>query len=187
MEKQTTQALTSSNEAPIVSVRSLLDIRKTEPRFKDIEEQARQAWLLKKLAYCNALNHTKQDLEVLRVDAAALDEAMKRDAAVADLTAPEITFAMIHGTMGEYGEYYGLTPRAFMGFFREFLKTDIKYWATTEERKQLAPPKGGWVLERMEHHRKQVQKEWEASQAQEEADTALGIDREAIIKKIKNT
>lgn len=181
-----TKALTSNNEAPIVSVRSLMDIRKTHPRYKDIDPETRKAWLMEKIVYCNALNHTKPDANFIKVDTAALDEAMMRDKNIADLTAPEISFAMFHGTMGEYGEYYGLTPRTFIGFFREFFKTDVKYCATQDEKKAAEPERGTWVLERMEHHRQLVKKQREETETREEADEALSGWKKAITNLIKH-
>lgn len=154
------------NETPIVSVRSLLEIRRTSPRYKDTPADARQAWLLNQLAMCNTMNHTRLDPQTLKVDTAALDAVMMKDPVIADFTAPEISFALFHGTMGEYGEYYGLTPRTVMGFFREFLKTDVKYCATAEEKKAAQPERGSWVLERMEHHRQQVEREWREKENQ---------------------
>jgi len=182
-----TEALTNNSETPIVSVRSLLEIRRTSPRYKDTPAETRQKWLLNKIAYCNALNHSRQEPDVLKVDTAALDEAMMRDPQVADLTAPEISFAMYHGTMGEYGEYYGLTPRTFLSFFREFLKTDVKFSATWEEKKQKEPERGTWVLQRMEHHRQEVQKEWEMTEARDEADAALEGWKKNLSQLLKNT
>ena len=174
---QTSLTLRTNNDTPIVSVRSLLDIRKTSPRYRDVDSAERQAWLMEKIIYCNALNHTKPDPNFLKVDTAALDEAMMKDAKIADLTAPEISFAMFHGTMGEYGDYFGLTARTFLGFFREFFKTDIKFCVEQEEKKEKEPERGTWVLERMAYHRQKVQAEWDAQQAQEElrdeADAAL--------------
>ena len=163
----------TSNNAVIVSVQSLRDIRRNSPRYRDTAPEIRQRWLVNKIAYCNAINHSRQDAEVLKVDAAALDAAMMQDRAIADLTAPEISFAMYHGTMGEYGEYYGLTPRTFMGFFREFFKTDIKYCVTQEEKKAKEPVRGTWVLERIEYHRKQVEQERADEELQEETDANL--------------
>lgn len=179
--------LTTNSETPIVSVRSLLEIRRTSPRYRDVDAAARQSWLMDKIVYCNALNHVKPDANFLKVDTAALDEAMMHDPQVADLTAPEISFAMYHGTMGEYGEYYGLTPRTFLSFFREFLKTDVKFSATWEEKKLREPERGTWVLQRMEHHRKEVQKEWEKTEARDEADAALEGWKKNITQLLKNT
>ena len=181
MEQQLTPQ-TSSN-ALIVSVQSLRDIRKAAPRYKDTAHEVRLRWLVNKIAYCNMINHTRQDSETLKVDAAALDAAMMQDKAVADLTAPEITFAMYHGVMGEYGEYYGLAPRTFMGFFREFFKTDIKYCVTQEERKAAQPARGDWVLQRMEHHRRQVEQERADEELREDVDANL----EQWKKNIKST
>lgn len=170
MEELTTP---TNNSAVIVSVQSLRDIRKVAPRYKDTPAENRRKWLVNKIAYCNAINHTRQDAEVLQVDAAALDEAMMHDKDIADLTAPEIEFAFYHGTMGEYGEYYGLTPRTFMGFLREFFKTDIKYCVTQEEKKAKEPERGTWVLERMEHHRKEVERQRQEEELRDEVDTAI--------------
>lgn len=163
----------NNNEREIVSVRSLVDIRRTSPRYKETPADVRQKWLMNKIGMLNTINHTRLNPETLKVDATALDAAIMMDATLSDLTAPEIAFAMFHGTMGEYGEYYGLTPRTFIGFFREFLKTDVKYWATSEEKKLKEPERGTWVLERMEHHRRQVQKEWEETKTRDDADKAL--------------
>lgn len=185
MEQQL--SIQTSNNAVIVSVQSLRDIRRNSPRYKDTAPEVRLRWLINKIAYCNMLNHTRQDSEVLKVDAAALDAAMMQDKAVADLTAPEISFAMYHGVMGEYGEYYGLTPRTFMGFFREFFKTDIKYCVTQEERKAAQPARGDWVLERMEHHRRQVEQERAEQELQEEVDASLEGWKKTISTTINNT
>lgn len=157
----------------IVSVRSLVDIRATVPRYKDMAPTIRRAWLTTQVLYCNALNHQKPETDMLRVDVAALDTALASSAVLADLTQPEISFAMFHGTMGEYGDYYGLTAKTFAGFCREFLKTDVKYTATHEERKAAEPDRGSWVLERMEYQRRQVQAQWDAQQEQEELDDRL--------------
>jgi len=181
-----TTALTSNSEAPIVSVRSLLDIRRTHPRYKDIDPETRKAWLMDKIVYCNALNHMKPDANFIKVDTAALDEAMLHDRDIADLTAPEISFAMFHGTIGEYGEYYGLTPKTFVGFFREYMKTDVKYCATQDEKKAAEPERGSWVLERMEHHRQLVEKERAEAEVQEEADEALSGWKKSITEIIKH-
>lgn len=157
------QALTNSNPAlpEITSVRSLVDIRRMQPRYRDIDPARRQSWLLEKIMYCNYINHSpKTDANLVKLDATTLDAGIIQEKALADLTLPEIAFAMLHGTLGEYGEFYGLTARAFLGFLREFLRTDLKEWAAHEERKALAPPeKGAWVLARMEHHRQQVERE----------------------------
>lgn len=177
----------TNNDLPITSVKSLVEIRKTSPRYKDEEPAARQKWLKEKLIYCNAINHQKPDARMLQIDVAALDEGMMHDQHIADLTATEITFAMFHGVLGEYGEYYGLTPKTFMGFFREYLKTDLKYWATEEEKKIPIGPDGSWILERIEHHRQQVQKEWEERDTQEELDSVLGLNRKQVIETIKQS
>ena len=173
----------NSNLPQIVSTRSLLDIRRTCPRYKDIPTAKRRGWLTEQIIYANAINHLKPDPKMLVVDTAALDEAMMRDQVIGDFTQPEISFAMFHGAMGEYGDFYGLTARAFMGFFREFLKTDVKYCATQEERKALQPARGSWVLERMEHHRRQVEAERALREA---ADDETTVDTEAIKKTILN-
>ncbi len=170
---QTSLTLRTSSNTPIVSVRSLLDIRKTAPRYRDADTAERQAWLMEKIIYCNALNHTKPDPNFLKVDTAALDEAMMKDAKISDLTAPEISFAMFHGTMGEYGEYYGLTARTFMGFFREFFRTDIKFCVEQEEKKAAQPERGTWVLERMEHHRREVERQRQEEDLRDDVDAAL--------------
>ena len=157
------QALTSSSQAlpEITSVRSLVDIRKAQPRYKDNDPAHRQKWLAQQIMTCNLINHSpKTDADIIKLDAATLDGGIIKEKALADLTFPEIAFAMLHGTLGEYGEFYGLNARTFLGFLREFLRTDLKEWATHEERKAIAPPdRGSWVLERMEHHRQQVERE----------------------------
>ena len=158
------QALTSSSQAlpEITSVRSLVDIRKAQPRYKDTDPAHRQKWLAQQIMTCNLINHSpKTDADIIKLDAATLDGGIIKEKALADLALPEIAFAMLHGTLGEYGEFYGLNARTFLGFLREFLRTDLKEWATHEERKAIAPPdRGSWVLERMEHHRQQVEREW---------------------------
>lgn len=157
------QALTSSSQAlpEITSVRSLVDIRKAQPRYKDTDPAHRQKWLAEQIMTCNLINHSpKTDMDIVKLDAATLDGGIIKEKALADLTIPEISFAMLHGTLGEYGEFYGLNARTFLGFLREFLRTDLKEWATHEERKAIAPPdRGSWVIERMEHHRQQVERE----------------------------
>jgi len=157
------QALTNSNPVlpEITSVRSLVDIRRMQPRYRDIDPARRQSWLIERIMSCNYINHSpKTDANLVKLDATTLDAGIIQDKALADLTLPEIAFAMMHGTLGEYGEFYGLTARAFLGFLREFHKTDLKDWATREERKAIAPPeRGSWVIERMEHHRQQVERE----------------------------
>lgn len=157
------QALTSSSQAlpEITSVRSLVYIRKAQPRYKDTDPARRQKWLAEQIMTCNLINHSpKTDMDIVKLDAATLDGGIIKEKALADLTIPEISFAMLHGTLGEYGEFYGLNARTFLGFLREFLRTDLKEWATHEERKAIAPPdRGSWVLERMEHHRQQVERE----------------------------
>lgn len=177
----------TSNNAVIVSVQSLRDIRRNSPRYKDTAPEVRLRWLINKIAYCNMLNHTRQDSEVLKVDAAALDAAMMQDRAISDLTAPEISFAMYHGVMGEYGEYYGLTPRTFMGFFREFFKTDIKYCVTQEEKKATQPERGSWALERIEYHRRQVEQERADEELKEDVDATLEVWKKGISSTLNNT
>lgn len=153
----------SNNQAlpEITSVRTLVEIRKTQPHYRNIDTAQRQKWLMNQIITCNYINHSpKADANLVKVDAVTLDGGIMQDKILADLTLSEIAFAMLHGTLGEYGEFYGLTARAFLGFLREFLRTDLKEWAAHEERKALAPPeKGAWVLERMEHHRQQVERE----------------------------
>jgi len=169
---------TNSNPAAVVpatitSYRSLVDIRRAAPRFRDLAPAIRRAWLTTQVIYCNALNHQKPEPEMLKVDVAALETALAGSATLADLTQQEIAFAMFHGTMGEYGDYYGLTARTFAGFCREFLKTAVKQSATAEERKAAEPVRGSWVLERMEYHRRQVQAEYDAREEQDELDARL--------------
>ena len=182
-----THSLTTptTNSTPIVSVRSLIEIRKTYKRYRDGDAAKRQSWLLDRIVYCNALNHIKPDPNFLKVDAVALDEAMMKDPKIADLTAPEIEFAMFHGTIGEYGEYYGLTARTFMGFFREYFKTDLKFCVTQEEKKAAEPVRGSWVLERMEYHRKQVEQQREDQELRDETDAALESWKQNITQIIK--
>lgn len=172
-----TQELTNNRRTlpEITSVRSLVEIRKTQRRYRDYETAARQTWLTGQITTCNLINHSpKTDADIIKMDAATLDGGIMQDRILADLTLPEISFAMLHGTLGEYGEFYGLTARAFLVFLREFLKTDIKEWATHEERKAIAPPeRGTWALQRMEHNRKQVQAEWDAQQERDELDERL--------------
>lgn len=189
MEQTMEQQLTTptSNNALIVSVQSLRDIRRNSPRYRDTAPEVRLRWLTNKIAWCNMINHTRPDTETIRVDASALDTAMMQDRAVADLTAPEISFAMYHGVMGEYGEYYGLTPRTFMGFFREFFKTDIKYCVTQEEKKAAQPVKGDWVLERMEHHRRQVEQERADEELRDEVDASLEGWNNNVTQTLNNT
>jgi len=176
---------TNSNLPEIVSVRSLLQIRQTCPKYRELSPSVRRAWLSEKIIYCNALNHQKPDPKLLLVDTAALDDAIMHDATVSDFTQSEISFAMFHGTMGEYGEYYGLTARTFLSFFREFLRTDVKYSATFEEKKRQQPERGTWVLQRMEHHRQQVQAELALRESLEEDGTALA-DSDGIRATILN-
>ena len=169
---------TNSKDVPeIVSVRSLLDIRKTMPKYKDLAPAIRKAWINEKIIHCNILNHQKPDPKMLLVDTTALDDAIMHDAVLADFTQSEISFAMFHGTMGEYGEYYGLTARTFLSFFREFCRTDVKYCATFEERKRQQPDRGSWVLERMEYHRRQVQAEQALRESLEEEDSPIDIEQ----------
>ena len=180
------QALTSSSQAlpEITSVRSLVDIRKAQPHYKDTDPAHRQKWLAQQIMTCNLINHSpKTDADIIKLDAATLDGGIIKEKALADLTLQEIAFAMLHGTLGEYGEFYGLTARAFLGFLREFLRTDLKEWAAHEERKALAPPeKGAWVLARMEHNRQQVEKEWQ-EQERKAATQAVPENREEGWKK----
>lgn len=185
------QALTSNNQVlpEITSVRSLVEIRRTQPRYRDIDPARRQSWLLEKIISCNYINHSpKTDANLVKLDATTLDAGIIQDKALADLTLPEIAFALLHGTLGEYGEVYALTARAFLGFLREFLKTDVKDWATHEERKAIAPPdRGSWVLQRMEHHRQQVEREWNERQEEDELDERLEGWKKSIEQTIKNT
>ena len=177
---------TNSNEVPnIVSVRSLLEIRQTHPKYRDLAPAVRRPWLSEKIIYCNILNHQKPDQKILLVDTAALDDAILHDPVLADFTQSEISFAMLHGTMGEYGEYYGLTVRTFLSFFREFCRTDVKYSATFEEKKRQQPERGSWVLERMEYHRKQVQAELALRESLEE-DEDGPVDTDKIRKTVLN-
>jgi hypothetical protein len=170
------QALTNSNQVlpEITSVRSLVDIRRTQPRYRDIDPARRQSWLLEKIISCNYNNHSpKTDANLVKLDATTLDAGIMQDRTLADLTLPEIAFAMMHGTLGEYGEFYGLTARAFLGFLREFLRTDLKDWTTREERKTAAPDTGSWVIARMEHHRQQVLLERAEREERDELDERL--------------
>lgn len=179
------QLQTNNNALPkIVSSRSLLDIRRTCPKYRELPAPARMAWLSEQIVYCNAINHQKPDPKMVTVDAAALDEALMRDSVLGDFTQPEISFAMLHGTLGEYGEYYGLTARAFLGFLREFTRTDIKYYATMTEKKAQEPERGSWVLERMEHHRRQVEAERALLEATEDEEKPL--DRDALAQTVIN-
>ena len=176
---------TNSNNVPdIVSVRSLLQIRQTCPRYRDLSPAIRRAWLSEKIIYCNALNHQKPDPKMLLVDTTALDDAIMHDATLSDFTQSEISFAMFHGTMGEYGDYYGLTARTFLSFFREFMRTDVKYCATFEEKKRLEPERGTWVLQRMEYQRQQVQAEYELRESLEEESSP--VDKDKIQETILN-
>ena len=181
----TTPASTSTNLPKIVSSRSLLDIRRTCPRYRDLPAKTRMAWLTEQIIYANAINHQKPDPKMLVVDTAALDEAMVRDSVIGDFTQPEIAFAVLHGALGEYGDFYGLTARTFLTFFREFCRTDIKYYATMTEKKAAEPDRGSWVLERMEHHRRQVEAERALLEAAEEEDEKP-IDRAALAQTIIN-
>lgn len=185
MEQQLTTQ--TSNNALIVSVQSLRDIRRNSPRYRDTAREVRLRWMTNKIAWCNMINHTMQETEIIMADAAALDEAMMQDKDVADLTAPEISFAMYHGVMGEYGEYYGLTPRTFMQFFRGFFKTDIKYCVTQEEKRAAHPVGGDWVLQRMEHHRLQVERQREEEEMQEDVDAALEGWKKNLSETLNNT
>lgn len=178
---------TNSNEVPeIVSVRSLLEIRNTHPKYRDIAPAVRRAWLSEKIIYCNILNHQKPDQKMVLVDTTALDGAILHDSVLADFTQSEISFAMLHGTIGEYGEYYGLTVRTFLSFLREFTRTDVKYMATFEEKKRNQPDRGSWVLERMEYHRKQVQAELALRESLEE-DADSPVDKEKIRNTVLNS
>ena len=178
------QALTNSNRVAqaIVSVRSLVDIRRASQKYRDADPVARRAWLSAQVLYCNAVNHQKPDPEMMKADVAALDAIIAESPNLSDLTAPEIAFALFHGTLGEYGEYYGLTARTFAGFCREFLKTAVKQSATYEEKKAAEPERGSWVLERMEHHRQQVAAEYAEQEEREELDARL----ESIEKQHRN-
>lgn len=133
---------------------------------------------------CNLINHSpKADADVIKMDTVTLDAGIIKEKVLADLTFSEIAFAMLHGTLGEYGEFYGLNARTFLGFLREFLRTDLKEWAAHEERKALAPPeKGSWVLARIEYHRQQVEREWQ-EQERNEQNQAVPKNREEGWKK----
>ena len=180
------QALMSSNQAlpEITSVRTLVEIRRTQPHYRNIDTAQRQKWLMNQIITCNYINHSpKADANLVKVDAVTLDGGIMQDKVLADLTLSEISFAMLHGTLGEYGEFYGLTARAFLGFLREFLRTDLKEWAAHEERKALTPPeKGAWVLARIEHKRQQVEQEW-LEQERKAAIQAVPENREEGWKK----
>lgn len=186
-----TQALTNNSAAlpEITSVKSLVEIRRTQPRYGNLPAADRQTWLAGQITTCNLINHSpKTDADIIKMDTATLDAGILQDRALADLTRPEIAFALLHGTLGEYGEVYALTARAFLGFLREFLKTDVKDWATHEERKAIAPPdRGSWVLQRMEHHRQQVEREWNERQDEDELDERLEGWKKSIEQTIKNT
>ena len=160
---------------------TLQSIRATHPHYRDVPPEYRIPWLTQRLVYANALNHQKADPQMLKVDAAALDKAMVENSRIGDLTQSEIDYAMFHGQMGDYGEYFGLTPKTFMGFFRAFLKTPVKEAATLSENARTVPT-GDWVLARMEYHRKQVQAEYDAMIAAEDADKSLGIATEGTQK-----
>lgn len=181
-----TTALTSNSAAlpEITSVRTLVEIRRTQPHYRNIDTAQRQKWLMNQIITCNYINHSpKTDANLVKVDAVTLDGGIMQDKILADLTLSEIAFAMLHGTLGEYGEFYGLTARAFLGFLREFLRTDLKEWAAHEERKALAPPeKGAWVLARMEYQRQQVEQEWQ-EQERKAAIQAVPENREEGWKK----
>ena len=160
--------------------RTLVSIRATHPHYRDVPPELRIAWLTQRLVYANAMNHQKADPQMLKVDAAALDRAMVEHPRIGDLTQSEIDYAMFHGQMGDYGEYFGLTPKTFMGFFRAFLGTEVKDAASRAEYAAAHPaPNGDWVLARMEYQRQKVKAEYDARLAAEEADKSLGIDSEA--------
>lgn len=157
--------------------RTLVSIRAIHPHYRDVPQEFRLPWLTQRLVYANAMNHQKADPQMLKVDATALDRAMVESYRIGDLTQSEIEYAMFHGLVGDYGEYFGLTPKTFMGFFRAFLKNPVKEAATqTENQPKIS---GDWVLARMEYHRQQVAKEYEAQLAAEEAEAALGMPTEA--------
>ena len=90
----------SSNQAlpEITSVRTLVEIRRTQPHYRNIDTAQRQKWLMNQIITCNYINHSpKADANLVKVDAVTLDGGIMQDKILTKKYFLEMVSASIKG------------------------------------------------------------------------------------------
>lgn len=141
-----------------------------ERKYREIGIAERQNYLKGQITKLALLSHQRPDPEILPLEAAGLDEYLMEGRFTADLTLPEIAWAMMRGYRGEYGEYYGLTLKSFCEWIEGYLSSLEKQESARLVRLATGvekPKSAGAVdyLKAVDQHRAQVwanrMKEWE--------------------------
>ena len=125
------QLQTSSDNIPaIATAQALAEIRLDErryPHYKNISVRDRLAWLANQVKYLASVARIR-DFESREsiLTATALDEMIRTDSDMMELTLPELADAFKNGVFGKYGEFYGLSAPNLFGFIDKFLSSEKK-------------------------------------------------------------
>lgn len=137
--KNQIQLRTDSSDVCISTVSELVAVRLDEsrfPRYRNIPQGARLEWMSLQIKYLAAITRLRDfgKNETILI-ASALNGMIAEDAALADLTLPEIADAFKNGVFGKYGEFYGLSAPNLLNFLYSFLESEKKINAAAVVRK----------------------------------------------------
>lgn len=96
-------------------------------RFREGDEDKRKQWLFRQIGACYFIAHQKQPAwDAMTIDTDMLDASMMDDPTISNLTSVEIQDAFRAGVTGMYGEFYGISPRALLGFLKSYIASEKK-------------------------------------------------------------
>lgn len=135
MESKAIQLQTSNNNLPAIdSATTLAVIRMDEkkyPHYRNIPQMERMGLVAKEIQFLASIMRIKDfDKREPVLMATALDDMMREDKDMMELTMAEISVAFKNGVFGIYGEFYGLTAPNLFGFLNSFLESSLKREAT---------------------------------------------------------
>lgn len=135
MDNKAIQLQTSNNNLPAIdSAATLAVIRMDEekyPHYRNIPQLERMKLVAGEIQFLASIMRIKDfDKREPVLMATALDDMMREDKDMMELTMAEISVAFKNGVFGLYGEFFGLTAPNLFGFLNSFLESSLKREAT---------------------------------------------------------
>lgn len=143
-------ALRSNESAQSFTPESLAELRRdktSNPAFPSLPQNGRLQWLSKQLLFiASTLRIKDYDVRDATLAAGLIDGEISEDAQLSRLSAQEINYAMVKGSIGRYGDFYGLTAKTVVDWLRSFCESSLSTEASAINKTLL-----------LESHEKKVQ------------------------------
>ena len=127
-------ALRSNESVQSFSPESLAELRRDKthnPAFPTLPEKGRLQWLSTQLLFiANTLRIKDYDVRDATLAAGLIDGEIREDTQLSRLSAQEINYAMVKGSIGRYGDFFGLTAKTIIDWLRAFCESSLSTEAT---------------------------------------------------------